>query len=356
MKIALSGLSNAGKTTIFNALTGSNIETTPYPSLDNKVHIGVVKVPDKRIETLSEIFKPKKVTLTTIEYIDAPGFAPGDAEKRKEALDTIKGAEAIVHVVRAFNDEAVVHPIGSIDVLRDISIFDSELIFEDYELVEKRLMNIEENRKKGRKINEHEKRTLLKCREVLEKEKPLRDVHFSEEEMRSISSLQFVSIKPRAILINTGEDDIKSCKVLEEVRGNIGGAPVLSVCGKIEMEISQLEEENRREFLDVMGIDEPAIFRLINLCYGMLDLISFITVGKKEVRAWTVKKGINAKKAAGKIHTDIERGFIRAEVISYDDFISAGNIAAARDAALVRLEGQDYIVKDGDIITFRFHV
>lgn len=361
MKIAVTGLANSGKTTIFNALTGLNLETTIYPTLTAEPHLGVVKVPDSRIEKLAEIYKPKKTTYATVEYVDYIGITKGDIEQNKKVSDLIKDVDAVVHVVRGFEDESIVHPLGNVNPARDAETVELEMIFGDLELVEKRLERMEQGQKRGKKPDEAEKKVLIKCKEVLEKETPLRDIEFSEEEQKTMRNLQFMSIKPVVVVLNISEKDLNSEKTGETVsrlqkffKGK--QVKVLSLCGKIEMEIAQLSHEEADAFLNDLGIQEPALNKLIHVSYDLLGLISFLTTGEDEARAWTIKKGTDAQKAAGKIHSDIERGFIRAEVVSFDDFISNGSMSAARDKGLLRLEGKTYEVKDGDIINFRFNV
>jgi len=361
MKIAITGLANSGKTTIFNALTGLNLETTIYPTITAEPQHGVVKVPDSRIDKLAEIYKPKKITYATVEYVDYIGITKGDIEQNKKVSDLIKDVDAIVHVVRSFEDESVAHPLGSVNPLRDAETVELEMIFGDLELVDKRLERMEQGLKRGKKPDESEKKILLKCKEVLEKETALRDLDFSEEEQKTIRNLQFMSIKPELVVLNVGEQDVnseKTQKIISDLQAFFKGRQVraLSLCGKIEMEIAQLSPDEAKAFLDDLGIEEPALNKLIHVSYDLLGLISFLTSGEDEVRAWTIKRGLDAQKAAGKIHSDIERGFIRAEVVSYNDFISNGSMSAARDKGLLRLEGKTYEVKDGDIINFRFNV
>jgi GTP-binding protein YchF len=362
VKIAITGLANSGKTTIFNALTGLNLETTIYATQATaEPHHGVVKVPDSRIERLTEIFSPKKTTYATVEYIDYIGLTKGDMEQNRKVSDLIKDADAVLHVVRAFGEESVVHPLGGVDPKRDVETIELEMIYGDLELVDKRLERMEQAAKRGKKPDESEKKLLLKCKEVLEKETPLRNVAFSEEEQKAMSHLQFMSMKPEVVVLNVGEAEMNSearRKAVSDAEALFTGGQVrvLSVCGKIEMEIAQLPGEEAKAFLDDLGIPEPALNKLIRVSYDLLGLVSFLTAGEDEVRAWTIRKGMNAQKAAGKIHSDIERGFIRAEVISYNDFISCGSMAAAREKGLLRLEGKTYEVADGDIINFRFNV
>ena len=361
MKTAIIGLANSGKTTIFNALTGLNLEVTNYPTLTGDSHTGMVKVPDARLTRLTEIFRPRKTTQATVEYIDYLGLTKGDMEQNRKVFDLIRDADAIVHVVRGFADESVMHPMGSVNPRRDAETVELEMIFGDLELVEKRLVRMEEGAKRGKKPDEAEQQLLRKCREALENETALRDVDFTEEEQKAMRALQFMSIKPQLVVLNVAEEGMEgapTAEATEELNGFFKGRQVrvLMLCGKIEMEIAQLPPDEARVFLDDLGIAEPALNKLINLSYGLLGLISFLTAGEDEVRAWTIRRGTDAPRAAGKIHSDIERGFIRAEVVAYDDFIAHGSMAAAREKGLVRLEGKTYEVKDGDIINFRFNV
>lgn len=345
---------------MFNSLTGLDIETTVYTSLEPTVHRGIVKVPDYRIDKLSQIFMPHKTTYATIEYIDLPGLSSQDRQSNTMVFDILKDVDAIVLVIRAFKNDAVMHPLGHVDVIRDAEFLRSELIFGDYAFVEKRLERIEEADKRGKKGNPHEKELLLKCKKALEKEIPLRNLEFTEEEQLNMRHLQFLTTKPEIIAVNIDEESLNSgyaVEVQQEIQTILPNTPVIVFCAKVEMEIAQLPPEESSEFLNAMGIEEPAISRLIRMSYSLLKLVSFITVGKDEVRAWTVKEHTIAQKAAGKVHSDIERGFIRAEVVSYEDFMAAGeNINAAKETGKVRLEGKTYQVRDGDIINFRFHV
>lgn len=365
MKLAIIGLSNAGKTTVFNALTGQSLDTTVYPTISGEPNFGVVKVPDYRINKLAEIYKPKKVTYATVEYIDYIGLTRGDVAQNRKVFDLIKDVDAIVHVARAFEDDAVSHPMNEVNPLRDIETLELELVFGDLEFVDKRLERMEEGSKKGKKPNEAEKKLLLKCKAALEKEIPLRNIRFDDEEQKLMRPLQFISTKPEVIVINTAEGDLNSGKA-NALQSSVTGyvtekgiaetTKVVTLCGKIEMEIAQLSADEAKAFLDDLGIEEPALNKLIKVSYDLLGLISFLTAGEDEVRAWTITKGTEAQKAAGKIHSDIERGFIRAELVSYDEFVADGGMSAARDKGHLRLEGKTYEVKDGDIINFRFNV
>lgn len=359
MKIALIGLSNSGKTTLFNALTGQNLDTTIYPTTSGTFNIGVVKVPDERLDKLSEILKPKKTTYTTIEYIDYIGLTKGDQIQNRKVFDLIKDVDAIINVVRAFEDDSVLHPLGIIDPLRDIEAVEFELIFEDLELIDKRLDKMEQALKRGKKPDELEKRMLLKCKEFLDKGISLRNVVFNEDEHKAMRHLQFISIKPEIIVLNIGEKKLNTIypkEIEEKIIEHYPSSQILTICGKLEMEISQLPQEEAKLFLDDFRISELASIKLIHMCYERLGLITFFTTVGDELKAWSIKKGTNAVKAAGKIHSDIEKGFIKAEVISYDDFIAVGNMSSAKEKGLLRLEGKTYEIKDGDIINFKFNV
>ncbi|MDO8282127.1 MAG: redox-regulated ATPase YchF [Thermodesulfovibrionia bacterium] len=369
MKLIITGFSNSGKTTIFNALTGQNLETTAYPtsiSADIEPQHGIVKVPDARIDKLVEIYEPKKTTYATVEYLDYLGITSGDTSQNAKVFKLLKDADAIVHVVRAFEDASVIHPMKSVDPLRDVSSFEAELILGDLEFVEKRLEKIEAQEKKGKKPETGDKGLLLKCKTALEDEISLRDIEFNDEEKRQMLPYQLLTTMHEIIVLNINESDINSDKA-KEIQNKVetffkgkgkGIAPqILTLCGKIEMEIAQLPPDEAKEFLDELGIEEPAMKKLCHVSYDALGLISFLTSGTDEVRAWTIRKGLRAQQAAGKIHSDIERGFIRAETVSYEDFIaSGGDMAKAKEKGLFRQEGKTYEVKDGDIINFKFNV
>lgn len=373
MILTLTGFSNSGKTTVFNVLTGLALETTLYPtpvSSETEPHKGVVRIPDERVDRLSSIYHPKKTTFATIEYVDFPGIisatAGGDVSHNARVFSLIRESDAIVHVVRAFEDNAVVHSLQTVHPSRDVSAFEDELIFGDLELVEKRLVKIEEQEKKGKKRDEGDRRLLLKCKKALEDEISLRDVAFSEEELGLMQTYQFLTTIPEIIVLNIHENEINAERI-ELLRNDIaayfkrrgkGVVPsIIVLCGKMEMEIAQLGDEEAQAFLDDLGIEEPAMRKLCSLSYQVLGLISFFTVGKDEVKAWTVRNGIVAHKAAGKIHSDIERGFIRAEVVGFEDYRGSDfEMAKARERGLVRLEGKTYHIQDGDIINFKFNV
>lgn len=372
MRLLITGFSNSGKTTIFNALTGLNLPVTIYPTLITEKaepHTGIVNVPDERVQRLSAIFKPKKTTHTVIECIDYAGLTKEGATQNSKVFNLLKDADAIVHVVRAFEDLQVLHPLGDVNPQRDVKAFESELILKDLEIVERRLERIDLSLKKGKREDAPgEKELLGKCKKTLENEIPLREINLNEEERRLMQTYQFLSQKPEVILLNIGECDIEGEKVTqleEDIKRCFVGddscregkelSPFLTVCGKTEIEIAELSEEERVVFLEELKIKEPILKRFCRAVYEALHMITFFTVVKNEVRAWAIKKGTNALKAAGKIHSDMEKGFIKAEVINFDDFVSSGeSMAEAKSRGLVRLEGKDYIVKEGDIINFRF--
>jgi GTP-binding protein YchF len=367
LKVAITGLVNSGKTTVFNALSGLNLETTSYPDHTAEPHVSVVRVPDGRVDRLSQIFKPKKITYATIEYIDYIGLTKGVSEQNRKVFDVIRDSDAIVNVIRGFDDEAVIHPLSAVDPGRDAETIEMEMIFADLELIEKRLDRIDEASKKGKKQDETEKKLLLKCREILEQETPLRNAELAEDEHKALQHLQFISIKPVVIVLNIDEGDLdteRPGKTLEDIdrffnsrnAGEQHRYSLLDLCGKIEMEIAQLPPDESKAFLDDLRIGEAARNKLIHASYELLGLLSFFTVKGDEVKAWTIKQGTNALKAAGKIHSDIERGFIKVEVVSFDDFIRFGSMAAVREQGLLRLEGKTYNVIDGDIMNFRFNV
>lgn len=359
MKVSIIGLPNSGKTTIFNAITGQNRETARYQTSGGEPHIGIIQVPDERLDSLTRMFTPRKTTHAVMDCVDSVGLTKGDLKQNIRVFDLIKDSDAIVHVVRAFHDDSVPHPLGENNPLRDIETIALELIFGDMELVEKRLERIKEGQKHGKKPDESETSLLLKCKDALSRDIPLRDAAFSDEELRSMSHLQFLSTVPVIIVLNFGEEDVRTnhlTDTLSSLTGRFPSLPLLALCGKIEMEIAQLTPEDRKPFLDEMGLDIPASRRLVHECFRSLGLISFFTYAGNEVRSWTIKKGTPAQKAAGKVHTDIERGFIRAEVISFDNLIASGSIQTAREKGLLRLEGKTYEVSDGDVINFRFNV
>ncbi|HVN88052.1 MAG TPA: DUF933 domain-containing protein [Candidatus Binatia bacterium] len=350
MKVGIVGFPGAGKTTIFNALTGLHASVGGYADAA-KPNLGTIKVPDLRIDRLSAIFRPRKTTYAEIVFVDFPA-TPG--ERAAHALDTaaivqMRDAEALVQVARGFSDPLTGEPPAP---ARDIDNFRSELILADLAVIEKRL-----DRLKKEKGKEREHELLLRCKHTLDAEQPLRQFALSPEEARSLAGFGFLSRAPLLVVVNVEEHDAAS-ELPPEVTTVLARDQLVGIAlsGKIEMEVAALDAADRAAFLADLGITEPARDRFVRAAYELLDLISFLTAGEDEVRAWTIKRGTTAVKAAGKIHSDIERGFIRAEVVHYDDFIIHGSEAKCRDAGKLRLEGKDYVVKDGDIIHFRFNV
>lgn len=352
MKVGIAGFPGAGKTTIFNALTGQHADVGGY-SEPGKVNLGTIKVPDARVDRLSEMFKPKKTTYAEIVFVDFPAAARG-GEQKVLALETstlaqMRETDALVQVVRGFADPMTG---DAPDPVRDVANFKGELILNDLVLIERRL-----ERMKKEKGKEHEKALLEKCKAALDEERPLRLLDLAAEEVAGIAGFGFLSRRPLLVLLNVGEADLRH--PLPPAVGaalEADGLQGLVMAGQIEMEIAALDAADRQVFLDDLGLEHSARERFIRAAYDLLDQISFLTTGEDEVRAWTIKRGTPAVKAAGKIHSDIERGFIRAEVVHYEDFVHYGSEAKCREAGKFRLEGKEYVVRDGDIIHFRFNV
>jgi len=361
VKVGLVGLPTVGKTTFFNLLTHANVETSAFQSGKVNANRGLAKVPDDRIDFLAEVYKPKKITYAQIEVIDVPGLVRGASEGKgsgNQFLDNIRQVDCLVHIVRAFSDESVIHTEGSIDIIRDIESINMELLLADLQLVETRIERINTS-KKITKEQIAEREVLEKLRDSLENEIGLAGINLSEGEQKVLEHLDFFTAKPMIIVVNVDEEQLaqgyeQRDQVLSYCLGR--NLPVFEVSAKAEVEISELDEEDRIAFLEELNIKESGIDLLAKAIYDRLNLISFLTAGEDEVRAWTIKKGTVAKKAAGKIHSDIERGFIRAEVVNFKDFKECGSMAKARDMGKLRLEGKDYVVQDGDIISFRFNV
>lgn len=352
MKIGIIGLPYSGKTTVFNALTGASAKVGGGAAAA-KPNISVVKVPDERIDILTKMFNPKKVVYADLTFIDVAGLTGEATDRGKDILQSIKTVDALAHVVRLFDN-------GKPPALKaDIQNIESELMLSDFAVIEGRLERIEKQAKigKGRGLEE-EKKVLEKCKACLESEKPIRALQLSEEETKILRGFQLVSSKPMLMILNTGEDLIGKEIQDPDVKNysNQPNTAVFQICGKIEMEISQLDEKEAVLFLKELGINESGLNRLIRASYALLGLISFFTVGEDEDRAWTIRKETKAVNAAGVIHSDIEKGFIRAEVIGYEDLIKCGSLSEGRNKGLLRLEGKEYEVKDGDIMNFRFNV
>ncbi|MEN9937192.1 MAG: GTP-binding and nucleic acid-binding protein YchF [Chloroflexota bacterium] len=361
MKIAIIGLPNSGKTTVFNALTRGTAETAAYSSGQLEPNLSTVKVPDKRLQVLSDMFKPRKITPADVQYVDVGGLSGGGASKGSglppALLNYISGADALLHVARAFADEGVPHPDGSVNVQRDIESVDLELAFSDLAIIERRLqrLNAEIGKmsSKDRELRLAERDLLVRLQGELEGGTAIRDVEMSEEEARLVRGYQFLTLKPMLLVVNIGEEQLASPPEVSYGHKTTG---VVSLAGKIEAELAQLDDEDARTFMDDLGIAEPARDRVIARSYDLLGLMSFLTAGPDEVRAWTIRKGTPAVEAAGAIHSDIQRGFIRAEIVAYDDLIRAGGMTEAKKQGTVRLEGKQYIVQDGDVCHFLFNV
>lgn len=362
MKVAIIGIPKSGKTTIFNALTRGKAEVAAYsPTL--APNTGVAKVPDSRLSVLEGIFQPKKTVPAEVSYIDIAGSLKGFGKEGPggELLNYLTTADALLQVVRAFEDDKVPHPEGSIEPKRDIASLDLELAISDLAIMERRLDKLETSLK-GAKAAEREsylKEQLLlqKVKAELEKDIPIRLQSLAKEELKMLANYQFLTAKPMMVVLNIGEEQISQAAQLEgEISSLYPQFAVVALCGKLEMELAQLSDDEAKEFREAMGLSKPALDRVIDLSYRLLGLVSFFTTVSSELKAWTIPGGTPAPKAAGKIHSDMERGFIRAEVISYSDMESCGNIAEARKRGLLRTEGKNYIIQDGDVVTFLFNV
>lgn len=361
MEFGIIGLPTVGKTTLFNLLTQANLSTAAFMSGKAEAHSRIARVPDGRIDYLSEMWRPRKTTYAQIKVTEVPGLVQGSSQGMgvgNAFLNAIRQVDALVHVVRAFANDEVQHPADSINPIRDIDTVNVELLLADLQLVENRIKRINEGKKK--KEQELELALMERLQQALENSQPIQSLALSPEERGLIANYAFLTERPQILVINLDEEQFKS--------GDWPGAaavkayaaerkiPLLELCARIEMEISQLDPADRDLFMADLGITESGISRLARAAYDHLGLISFLTVGEDEVRAWTIRQGTTAKEAAGKIHSDIERGFIRAEVVAYNDLKAAGSMAKARDQGHFRLEGKEYIVHDGDIINFRFNV
>ncbi len=360
-KCGIVGLPNVGKSTLFNALTNSEIDAENYPFCTIDPHVGIVAMPDSRMDQLAAIANPQRVVPTTMEFVDIAGLVEGASKGEglgNKFLANIRETQAIAQVVRCFDDDNIVHVAGKVDPLSDIEVINTELCLADQESINKALQKAVKLGRSGDKTAKQEQEQLEAIMAHLDQGLPVRSMELSEDALEAIRHLQLLTLKPTLYIANVEEDGLESNSWLEKLQelADKEGAQLIAVCAAIEAEVSQLEEEEKAEFLEALGMAEPGLNRIIRAGYKLLSLQTYFTVGPKEVRAWTITVGATAPKAAAVIHTDFERGFIRAEVVGFEDYIACKGEQGAKEAGKWRSEGKEYIVKDGDIILFRFNV
>lgn len=365
MKLGIVGLPNVGKSTLFNAITKAGAESANYPFCTIEPNVGVVNVPDNRLNKLEEMYNAKKKIYASVEFYDIAGLVKGASKGEglgNKFLSHIREVEAIVHVVRCFQDDNIVHVEGSVDPIRDIETINLELIFSDLEVLERRIEKTIKTAKSGQKQAKAELEIMQKVKAHLEANKPARTMELTDEEKELVKTFFLITSKPILYVSNVSEEELVSGNMENEFVKKVKeyakeeNSEVITICAKIEEELSTLEDDERNELLAEYGLTEPGLHKLIRSSYSLLGLMSFLTAGKQEIRAWTIKIGTKAPQAAGKIHTDIERGFIRAEVISFDKLVECGSEAAAKEKGFYRLEGKEYVMQEGDIVNFRFNV